>query len=176
VDWIATNLSARSFIVKFLLSIGANVNIADHSGRTPLCWAVSHALLTWKQEEVRLATTKTLLSAWGAGLDEADNNGRTPLSWAISALGYSSEGLIVTFLLSKRAQVDRPDNNGRTPLRWAATKNNPRAIETLLKYGASLTSKDKNGKTPYDWAVELERLECFHKEGEEIQALLHVPE
>ena len=59
-------------VVRYLLSVGANCNIAESNGYTPLHWAASHG---------NIETLKVLLEA-GADPSAADHQGRLPVDVA----------------------------------------------------------------------------------------------
>ncbi|MCB9229832.1 MAG: ankyrin repeat domain-containing protein [Deltaproteobacteria bacterium] len=59
--------------VKFLVSNGADVNVANIDGETPLHWAARNG---------HLETIKCLVNDCGAGVNAADSIGWTPLFWA----------------------------------------------------------------------------------------------
>lgn len=98
--------------VRFLLSKGANPNIADKNGTTPL------------QLAAQLGFTEgvEILADRGAQVDVSNSTGETPL---ISAVHRRDSGL-VRLLISKGANADRADNSGRTA-RDYATLMGPRS-------------------------------------------------
>ena len=49
--------------------------------------------------------------------------------------------------------VDCPDHLGRTPLMYASIGNRVKAVEMLLRQGASAPVKDGNGRTALLWAA-----------------------
>ncbi|MFW2350454.1 ankyrin repeat domain-containing protein [Qipengyuania sp.] len=91
--------------LNFLLSKGANPNIADKNGTTPL------------QLAAQLGFTEgvEILAERGAAVDVPNSTGETPL---ISAVHRRDSGL-VRLLISKGASADRADNSGRTARDYA---------------------------------------------------------
>lgn len=91
--------------LRFLLSKGANPNIADKNGTTPL------------QLAAQLGFTEgvEILAERGAEVDVPDSTGETPL---ISAVHRRDTGL-VRLLIAKGASADRADNSGRTARDYA---------------------------------------------------------
>jgi len=127
-------------VVKLLLNKGANVDVKDNDGRTPLLWAAENR----HEAVVRLLLDK------GASVDAKDNNSRTPLLWAAEN-GYEA---IMRLLLDKGANIDAKDNNGRTPLLWADRNGHEAIMRLLLDKGANIDAKDNNGWTPLLWAFQ----------------------
>lgn len=99
--------------MQFLVSRGANPNIRDNRGTTPLQLAAGLGFV----EGVEYLITA------GARVDESDNTGETPL---IGAVHRRDLGLVRT-LVKAGANPDRPDNSGRSAYDYAALegKGNP---------------------------------------------------
>ncbi len=92
--------------MQFLVSRGANPNIRNNQGTTPLQLAAGLGFV----EGVEYLITA------GARVDESDNTGETPL---IGAVHRRDLGLVRT-LLKAGANPDRPDNSGRSAYDYAA--------------------------------------------------------
>ncbi|KAJ3104068.1 hypothetical protein HDU96_009063, partial [Phlyctochytrium bullatum] len=141
--------------LKLLLDFGADIEVRDREGLTPLCTAARY---------FRCQSVHTLLDA-GAnvdGVDEARN--RTALFWACTA--YSADGWklfadervreyddMVKMLLAAGAQVDVKDAGGATPLHCAMVNARAVAALLLLDAGADPTIKDRDGFTPLIWLL-----------------------
>ena len=93
--------------VKSMIVNGADVNMTDHRGETPLYRA------SWNGH---LEIVKVLIAS-GALLDKADNNGETPLWTAI----HNGELEIVKVLIANKANFFYMNNEGKTPLDVAST-------------------------------------------------------
>lgn len=91
---------------KFLLQKGANPNIADNRGRTPL---IAAAQIGWVEG------VQALVDA-GARMDIGNETGETPL---ISAV-HSRNIEMIEVLVKAGADPDRADNAGRTARDYAA--------------------------------------------------------
>lgn len=91
--------------MQFLVGHGANVNVRDAKGTTPLVLAANLGFL----EGVDFLITA------GAKIDEPNNTGETPL---ISAVHRRDIGMVRS-LLKAGANPDRPDNSGRTARDYA---------------------------------------------------------
>jgi len=91
---------------KFLLQEGANPNIADNRGRTPLILAAQLGFVEGVQ---------ALVDA-GARLDVGNETGETPLIAAVHARNIE----LIEVLVGAGADPDRADNAGRTARDYAA--------------------------------------------------------
>ena len=130
-------LNGRADVVKLLIARGANVNLANDRGATPLHLAVEHP------------TVIDQLLAAGANAEAADAGGHTPLHWA--ALGSAQSGL--TRLLDKGANANVPDRDGQTPLHLAARNGDAAAAAELVRGGGDVKRADTLGVTPLHLAT-----------------------
>ena len=100
-----------------LLSHGAEMNLPDQDGVTPL---IASIMLTPQPfmvqylpaTETRACNVAPLLIEKGADPNQPDNDGNTPLIYAV----IGSQEPIVEALIRKGADPNRPDRYGRTPL------------------------------------------------------------
>lgn len=86
--------------IRFLLQRGADPNIANKKGVTPLQLAASLGFTEGAEALIN----------GGANVDVADKTGETPLITAVHARNVE----LVRLLLSKGANPDRSDNSGRS--------------------------------------------------------------
>jgi ankyrin repeat protein len=127
-----------------LLRRGANVNIKDRKGWTPLHYVAASG---------RADITRWLLEN-RPDVNARDDNGLTPLHYA--SLGSFD----VTWVLIKNgANVNIRDRNGWTPLHYAVASAASDTIcayivRLLLENGADPNIKDNNGRTVLDLAYE----------------------
>jgi len=109
--------------LRYLIGKGANVNVRDFQGVTPLQLATR---LGWLDGVEYLVSKK-------ADLDESNDTGETPL---ISAV-HSKDLAMVRILLKGGADPDRADNSGRTARDYAQLQGKgsqiAAAIEELAK-------------------------------------------
>ncbi len=134
---ISKNDSAK--VVK-LISQGADVNIADKGGNTPLMLAAR-----WGYVSI-----VTMLLDHGALPDKVRSpKGRTSL---MIACAYYSNLDICKMLVDKGADVNLTANDGTTSLMLAAQFGKVQIVSYLLSKGANPSLKDNSGKTALDYA------------------------
>ncbi|KAL7914041.1 hypothetical protein GGI35DRAFT_475875 [Trichoderma velutinum] len=161
-------------MIELLLNNGANANIRDDAGCTPLFFVAERGdedafkLLLERGADIHTKdyTGRTLLSYAKlqrggqaivrlllencAQIDAKDHNDRTPLSHAASR-SYGEH--MVKFLLYNGATVDAKDNIGRTPLSYAAEACAEASVSLLISEGADINTKDKDGRSPLLYAA-----------------------
>ena len=161
-------------IVKALVDRGADADVQDDRGYTPMMWAilggflptVNTLLVAGADPTIRnnagvtalhgAANTghsdivATLLQA-GVGKDILDDDGDTPLMWA-SRAGHLP---VVRTLVNAGANQDvcSMDDEGLTALHAAAGEGYNSVVKTLLKSGANKDTLNKLGETPLIVAV-----------------------
>ena len=123
-----------------LISTGANINVQDESGRTPLI----HATI-----DDRIDMMVTLIDN-GAKIDTQDSIGCCALHYA------AQESLIDScrLLLENNATVDIQDIHGNTPLSKAVfySAGNGEIITLLRSFGADVNLKNNSGVSPLQLA------------------------
>lgn len=107
-------------VVSELLALGADCNLADFQGRTPVSYG------TTQVELVRI------LIEHGADIQRADSDGRTPVSYGVRNIE------LVRLLVEHGADINLADKNGRTPLWWARDIENEDLKAQLVELGAHL--------------------------------------
>jgi ankyrin repeat protein len=156
---------------KEAISQGANVNVKNDWGLTPLSWAIYNGnvdmakLLIEKGANVNArsssplshAATKgnvdmvKLLIESGANVNAKDKDGFTPLD---NAVGKGNNIDIVKLLVEKGANVNAKDGGGFTPLITAAYYGNIDIVKFLIESGAkNVNAKNKYGKTALYYAI-----------------------
>jgi len=100
------------------LNEGANVNLKDKKGQTPLHHAAESGYTEGAQ---------TLIER-GARVNARDKAGRTPLHLA-AEIGYTPT---VDLLITKGARVNSKDINGRIPLHYAVIESRKEASRLLI--------------------------------------------
>lgn len=105
--------------VKLLIEKGANVNIIEKNGSTPLLIAVSNNCLT---------SVDTLIK-YKAQINKPDNLGYTPL------MSASSNGNcdILELLIENKGDINLTDKKGQNAFDYAGKKNNGKVTSILEK-------------------------------------------
>jgi ankyrin repeat protein len=131
-------------VVRFLLDKGADPNIPNKHGLTPL----EHAC--GRDKTNALALAKFLL-AKGALVNATNVSGFTipPLEWAIS----SDNTELVKFLLNHGADAKAKSDVWSTPLHTAADRGDLEIAEMLIAHGVDVNAKITGGTTPLHQAA-----------------------
>jgi len=118
--------------IKALIKSGANVNVPDEDGMTPIFRARD------------LATVQFLLKA-GANVNAETPDGWTPLLWHMISKNDEASR-IVEVLISSGARVNQRNDEGDTALMIAADDGNNEIVRLLIKAKANLNivNKDHN--------------------------------
>ncbi len=157
----ALHVAARKgslVIVKMLLDHGADTEVLNNQGHTPLASAlfarntlVADYLLKQQasldpdallREAVLLGQADRdvidFLVRQGASLDSPDAQGNTPLHLAIQ----KGHRVVAKYLMQKGADINIADQSGRTPLALAIELDEKAIQQMLLKYGAVTASPE----------------------------------
>jgi ankyrin repeat protein len=128
-------LSRQPAVCEFLLAKGADCNLANKEGFSPLHFA---AFLG----EVELA--KMLIAKGASFTANANVIGATPLDLAVNA----GRKEMVTLLIAKGAPLNLKDKKGNTPLLKAVLAGQAEIAGLLVHRGAAVDEKDQMGSTP----------------------------
>ena len=132
--------------LKQVLDAGAEPNICNNVGETPLHKAAHHTGMV------------PLLLAAGANPNIKDDYDQTPLREAVLA----GDAEAVKALLGYGASVDEVDNTGQTPLLLATRhKGNAEIVKALAEAGADVNAVDNTGETPIYNAVCVGDVDAF---------------
>ncbi len=134
-------------LVKYFLEHGANVDVQDNNGMTPLMYATRLC---------ELDITRLLLKA-GASVDKQRHDGKTALAFCAQRHNIT----MVRELLAHNADVAIQDKKGKTPLINAIKNHCKYLIADLLKANAPLYVKTKAGITPILLAAKKRRHEIL---------------
>lgn len=115
-------------VLKILLDAGADVNLADENGNSPL------QLLFLSDE--RMAEKEW--EEWPKSIYEGTD---------LLAPGEQTAAAVQLFL-DAGADLNRRDQYGNTPLMGAAGNSDAQSVALLLKLGADVNARNDYGKTP----------------------------
>jgi len=122
-----------------LVSLGANVNITDKEGRTPLHLEIMGGRSSCCIQE---------LLKRGSNVNQKNRDGRTALLLAAASSGADNNAAsIMQDLIKAGADVDIQDGAGRTPLLISIQKYNMLCARVLLTENANVNLQDKDGET-----------------------------
>jgi len=166
-------------VVEVLISCGANPEVGDHHGWTPLHHAASQghervmeifledmtAKVNLKNQDgntplhyaVRKPMTQKIMELFkqrGAQFNSQNDDGDTPLHHNCA---FGTDSLTTRLLVRYGAEVNITNNNGETCLHWAARTGRTDVVEYLLSVGANKKVVGKDGR-PMDVAVPLEQI------------------
>ena len=173
-------------LITFLLEMGANPNICNRGGISPL-----HLLA----EKGRVDIMAVLLDN-GADIEAKDGHGCTPLFYTFEYYPQATK-----FLIERGADIEARNSNGETPLFYAVSRRirldlewneddedeadddefedtddsdletKPCAVRFLIEHGANVNVRNNAGKTPLDLAVEegdAELIEMLRKRSDDV--------
>jgi ankyrin repeat protein len=129
--------------LRVLGKAGADLNVVDQKGRTPLSVAIG----------MHFSTTVKALVDLGVNVNvEGAVEAEAPMPPLILAMrrGYSD---IVTTLLDAKANMDQIASDGSTPLTAGAANGHAESVKFLLAHGAGVDAKNRDGDTPLILAV-----------------------
>ncbi|MDD9900403.1 MAG: ankyrin repeat domain-containing protein [Alphaproteobacteria bacterium] len=135
--------SARTAMIRPLLTAGAEINAQDRDGRT----ALLHAL------NGRASIVAQILIREGADVNvAAASDGMTAFIFAAS----NGDMNTLKMLLEAQVDINAQDHQGQTALHWAAMIGRADIIGKILEAGADATIKDHSGNMAVDLAQENE--------------------
>lgn len=121
-----------------LFSAGADPNIADHEGRTPLHVSASY-------DDMRCLK---LLLEHGANAQAIEVWSRSVVHFACEYPSHDATVEILKLLITNGVDLTLPDRFRASGLHRCATTVNSNAIELLLENDGAVDLKDEWGKTP----------------------------
>ncbi|MDD2714406.1 MAG: ankyrin repeat domain-containing protein [Candidatus Wallbacteria bacterium] len=118
-------------VIKFLLKSGADPNLRDSEGNSPLFFAIRND---------RMQVVRQLIEG-GADPEISDRRQVTPLMCAI----FEDRDEIAEYLICRGVNLDARNSLGATALMYAAASGNQKIVELLLDKGADRNLLDQNG-------------------------------
>ena len=113
--------------LRYLLTAGANPNIADKKGVTPLMLA----------SQLGYIDGIAILASKGAKIDNTNDAGETPLMLAV----HKHDLQMIRILLAAGGDPDRSDNSGRTSRDYAKLDGYTQALDEFAKSAKSAHKK-----------------------------------
>lgn len=136
LHWACTKNELASVIV--LLDLGANPNLADVDGYTPILTAIQY-------DSIAIVH---YLSEHGGRLDALDNEGHSAIHWS----AYFGHERLTEYLLGRGLSALRVDKQGRTPFHWAALRSNygvlrimANSLKDQSRFDAAMAQEDSKG-------------------------------
>ena len=126
--------------VEDLLRLGADVNLPNDQGATPL-----HLAATYSRSDV---ASRLILS--GAQINSQDRHGRTPLHCAVAS---GAKGVFQILITNHNLNINQQSVDGTTALMLAARHLNNDILNDMLCVDANANLLDKNGYTALHWAA-----------------------
>nr|WP_246205029.1 ankyrin repeat domain-containing protein [Altericroceibacterium indicum] len=121
--------------IRFLLGKGANPNISNKQGMTPLMLA----------SQLGFTDGVQVLAADGARVDEPNSAGETPLMAAV----HRRDIAMMRVLLKAGADPDRADNSGRSARDYAQLQGNDSVLLDEIDRNAKPASERENAQKTY---------------------------
>lgn len=143
-DESGSHNKSRKYWMEFFISKGANLNMQNAQGSTPL-----HLIAA--DDDIELSYVELLLTN-GADPHIADLEGKTPLHLHLETCDSDADGHAEKFIKETNADVNIPDNHGNTPLKIAADRGMEENVRILLRAGANPFIPNCEGKLPIDYA------------------------
>jgi len=121
---------------------GADPNISDNQGKTPLHYLMENDQFDSKDAEFWLKK--------GAKPNAIDRKGKTPIHYLANNRRHELTLEVTETLLKHGAEPDVKDHQGKSALHYFSEQGrlNPTLIELFSNIDADLNAKDKNGETP----------------------------
>lgn len=135
-------------IMVYLLKKGANPNIQDDNGETPLIIAARKGLLSHIQ----------LLIKYNANPDIYDKHNDSALLWA----AYKNHIDIVIFLVENGANTKHLYHDGKEAIRWAIKGDSLDIVSYLADYLCEINRPDRKGNGILDMQMSAEINQYFN--------------
>ncbi|XP_014228104.1 ankyrin-1-like [Trichogramma pretiosum] len=142
--------SSTPHTIDFLLSHGADLNLANDEGSTPLhivCKLHGRDFLDDGRREVGCKLLEN-----DANPNLADKKGMTPLHSAL--MNHNVDSDLIALMLRKGVDPNLADEQGMTPLHLDVKMKDQNLIESMLMRGGNLNLANKKGMTPFHFALE----------------------
>jgi ankyrin repeat protein len=132
----AASYWGRLEVARLLLENGANVNLEDDNGKTPLVAA-------YRRNRTNLEAMRLLLKHGAAADVQYDRHGSI-----LHDASYNGHLAVMELLLQHDADVNAGDGDNWKPLLWASIGKHADAVQLLLERGADINAQSSSGSTP----------------------------
>ena len=140
-------------MVKFLVEKGADINLEDGYGYTPLMKAIDYYNVGLAKNIIDL---KPDLNA------VCSATGDTPLTYLVNANKYGGGADLCYYMIKNGADINKKNKEGNTSLMIAAASYNYAIVGVLVNMGADYNIKNKEGKTAIDIASARDDTSALH--------------
>ncbi|MEI0490602.1 ankyrin repeat domain-containing protein, partial [Brachyspira pulli] len=140
-------------MVKFLVEKGADINLEDGYGYTPLIIAMKYRNIGLSKNIIDL---KPDLNA------VCSATGDTPLTYLVNVNKYGGVSDLCYYMIKNGADINKKNKEGNTPLMIAAASYNYGIVGVLVNMGADYNIKNKEGKTAIDIASARDDSSALH--------------
>jgi len=174
--------------VKAAIEEGANLNVEDEDGWTPLMWAALHQSLDMVQLVIRHGANPNLIDDRGDFLQLLSTDHLAVGESVVEIVGCNERLLEaakagrwqdIDAELATGAWVNVRDEARRTALLWAARHGACDAVTSLANKNADLDARDESGWLPVHWAAQsgnVETLCNLHYLGSDFTSRTYVGE
>ncbi|MCJ1261129.1 hypothetical protein MMC22_000993 [Lobaria immixta] len=136
-------------VIDILLRMGSEPTPYDMAWSTIYCFQGTPNAANWRVDEIR-----TLFPTLEYVEDRRKFTKLHQIVLQILHIDLEKE------LLRNRSAIDQEDADGRTPLSWAAARGDNKAVETLLRHGASPNVPDRIGQGPLRQSIKAHDASC----------------
>ena len=140
-------------MVKFLVEKGADINLEDGYGYTPLMKAIDYYNIGLAKNIINLKPDLNAICS---------ATGDTPLTYLVNAKKYGGGADLCYYMIKNGADINKKNKEGNTPLMIAAASYNYGIVGVLVNMGADYNIKNKEGKTAIDIASARDDSSALH--------------
>jgi ankyrin repeat protein len=137
-------------LIKLIVNAGADLNVIDEEGNSPLSYMIDEGLrITHQKEKENFLERLVFLLKFRIDVTTIDRDGKTIFHKAVMANDID----VIEKLLTKKTNLDIKDRQGRTALHHTQWKGNYKIARLLIAAGANINEADNSGFTILNYAV-----------------------